>query len=384
MASNRDREPATFDDGWDLDSAWAEEEEGLPPTLDPRARPGAARLPAPEEDRDTLLPPVAQSEYVQTMMTLGELDDPSDTSLAQRSKAASDAEARGPAALGLVMAKENELLLPTEPARPPPSARSAGFRALPARAPEPPRPAPQRGAPVIPGAPVPRAPSIPPEPDDGDPLAGLESLDALDEPGAITMGEDDLVDIGTIDPISVSLKAASTPPRHDPLRPPSSGGIRLLKSTPVTRPDDRITPAAIEIAPSSVADNLREMRARFDARNYGGALVLAESVLVSAPENALARQTAESCREQLAGKYLGSLGERTSIPHVSMPPEEVRWLSLDHRAGFLLSFIDGATSIEEVLDASSMPELEALRIMFELRQQGVIEIQTPPRRAGRR
>ena len=67
-----------------------------------------------------------------------------------------------------------------------------------------------------------------------------------------------------------------------------------------------------------------------------------------------------------------------------MGSEELRWLSLDHRAGFLLSFVDGSMSIEEVLDVSSMPELDVLRIMFELRQQGVIEIEEPPARPGRR
>jgi hypothetical protein len=41
-------------------------------------------------------------------------------------------------------------------------------------------------------------------------------------------------------------------------------------------------------------------------------------------------------------------------------------------------------SIDEALDVSSMPELDALRIMFELRMQGVIEIAEPNRRPGRR
>jgi hypothetical protein len=63
-----------------------------------------------------------------------------------------------------------------------------------------------------------------------------------------------------------------------------------------------------------------------------------------------------------------------------MGPEEIRWLSLDHRSGFLLSFVDGMTPIDDVLDVSSMPELDALRILFELRTQGVIDIVEPQRR----
>jgi hypothetical protein len=125
------------------------------------------------------------------------------------------------------------------------------------------------------------------------------------------------------------------------------------------------------------------MQALFDARNYSSALVLAESVLLADPNHAQARRCAESCREVLTEKYLSNLGGRSNVPRVTMAAEEMRWLSLDHRAGFLLSFIDGSMSIDEVLDVSSMPELDALRIMFELRMQGVIEISEPMRRPRR-
>jgi hypothetical protein len=126
------------------------------------------------------------------------------------------------------------------------------------------------------------------------------------------------------------------------------------------------------------------MAALFEAHNYSSALVLAESVLVSDPGHAQARRCAEGCRQALTEKYLGSLGGRRGIPRVAMGTEEIRWLSLDHRAGFLLSSIDGSMTVEEVLDVASMPELDALRIMFELRNQGAIEVVEPNRRPGRR
>ena len=47
-------------------------------------------------------------------------------------------------------------------------------------------------------------------------------------------------------------------------------------------------------------------------------------------------------------------------------------LHLDHRAGFLLSCIDGMSSIDDILDVSGMRELDALRILFELVQENVI------------
>jgi hypothetical protein len=52
----------------------------------------------------------------------------------------------------------------------------------------------------------------------------------------------------------------------------------------------------------------------------------------------------------------------------------VRWLSLDHRAGFVLSCVDGYSSIDEILDVSGMPPLDALRVLYELLQQRIIAV----------
>jgi hypothetical protein len=139
-----------------------------------------------------------------------------------------------------------------------------------------------------------------------------------------------------------------------------------------------------EPAPISLVDRAREMRALFEANNYSSALVLADSVLTSDPNHAEARRCADACRAVLADKYLARLGGPRVIPRVAMSPDQICALALDHRAGFLLSFIDGAMSIDEVLDVSSMLALEALRIMYELREQGAIEIVEPGRRPRRR
>ncbi|APR75079.1 TPR domain protein [Minicystis rosea] len=422
MASDRPHDSTSFESLWDFDLEEGKDE-GLPPALDPNA------LRVPLDKRDTVQPPVPHPDYVQSMMELSELDDPTSHDrktptgrpLDPRSPGAMKSASESPAArFGLVMATEHELLLPVvDPPAPeslpsrtskaPPSprlvpplpmkppARSGGFRPAASLA--------GRGAPVIPGAPVPRAPSVPPPPpDEEDPLAGLESLDAPDAPEspppAILVGHRaGALARQSSKPPARELAPRMTPPTIPPpreRRTTSSGGLRLLRQPePVFEATDRITPVAIDLgpvsldmaptpideSPNSVIDQVREMQQRFEAKNYGGALVLAESVLISDPDHTGAKRTADSCRELLGEKYLGSLGGRRSVPRVAMPPEEMRFLSLDHRAGFLLSFIDGSMSVEEVLDVSSMPELEALRIMFELRQQGVIELEVPaPRR----
>ena len=393
---------ATFDSLWEFDEL-EPDPEPIPAALAPPKPPPKV----PAELRDTLLPPVPLPEYVQTMMELGELDDPSTLAGAHAPRpqprapaplppppspspppfAASRTDRPGEPPLGLVLASESELLLPTDAAAPNPSAvvqvRGAlGSPPLPGRIAGMNRvagsvPGPARGAPVIHGAPAPRAPSIAPLPP--------SSRDALDlmpfEEAAAgrNAGHDEARSVA--------------PPRHThtpPSRsrtPSSMAGLRLAK-TPPPMPAveilDRITPIESEPPPDSVVDQLRVMQLRFESHNYPGALVLAESILASNPAHAVARRCASSCRDALAEKYLSRIGGRNCVPRVAMPPEEMHRLALDHRAGFLLSFIDGAMSVDEVLDVSSMPELDALRIMFELQEQGAILIEPPARRPGRR
>ena len=136
-------------------------------------------------------------------------------------------------------------------------------------------------------------------------------------------------------------------------------------------------------APPVVTNTCDDVRELYDAGDYRSALVMAESILEADPEHDEARAYATSCRETLAQKYLSRLGGLTKILRVAMPPDEIRWLSLDHKAGFLLSCIDGTSSIEEVLDVACMHEFEAIRILHDFRELGVIEILPDPRLSRR-
>jgi hypothetical protein len=61
------------------------------------------------------------------------------------------------------------------------------------------------------------------------------------------------------------------------------------------------------------------------------------------------------------------------IPAVVMPPDQLKRLPLGHRAGFLLSRMDGATDIETLIELSAMPREETLRIVRDLFESGVVE-----------
>ncbi len=70
--------------------------------------------------------------------------------------------------------------------------------------------------------------------------------------------------------------------------------------------------------------------------------------------------------EQIYGAILGG-AERVPVHGNAMG-------DLDPRAAFLLSRIDGAMTVEDVLDVSGMPRLEALRVMALLVRRGAVII----------
>jgi hypothetical protein len=123
----------------------------------------------------------------------------------------------------------------------------------------------------------------------------------------------------------------------------------------------------IEVIPSE-----QEMNDRMSLGDYTGALDIAEKLLLLDPDNEDALACAENCRGVLKQMYTARIGQLDRVPIVMVPRDQLRWLSIDHRAGFVLSLIDGVSSAEMILDVSGMPELDALRILSELVQQRII------------
>lgn len=119
---------------------------------------------------------------------------------------------------------------------------------------------------------------------------------------------------------------------------------------------------------------ISEMKDRYAMGDFTGALVVAEALLEINADDIDAQRYAQSCRDVLTQMYSARLGALTQRVRVAVPGEEIRWLSLDHRAGFVLSLIDGSSTVEEVLDISGMNRLDALRILYTLFDQRVIAL----------
>ncbi|CAN5920246.1 hypothetical protein BH11MYX4_BH11MYX4_52040 [soil metagenome] len=121
-----------------------------------------------------------------------------------------------------------------------------------------------------------------------------------------------------------------------------------------------------------VAPTLQEMNDRVSLGDYTGALEIAEKLQAIDPDDAAARSCAETCRGVLRQMYTTRVGPLDCAQIVMVARDQMRWLTIDHRAGFVLSLVDGVSSLEMILDVSGMPELDALRILSELAQQRII------------
>jgi hypothetical protein len=190
--------------------------------------------------------------------------------------------------------------------------------------------------------------------------------------------------------VELEIARARSAHKSEPPRTRSSGALSiadaLSPSTPV--PPRSLSPSSIEaavlgaignsagpeISERTIDDPLAEMRERFSLGDYSGALEMAELILTEDPANLEAAECGENSRTVLEKMLATKIGTLDRIPTVIVPRTQMRWLSIDHRAGFILSLIDGSSSVEMILDVSGMPKLDALRILHELLQQRIVAL----------
>jgi hypothetical protein len=165
---------------------------------------------------------------------------------------------------------------------------------------------------------------------------------------------------------SVSPPTSSSPADLSPQSAPP-------KSQPPPLPESarRVT-ASRAAAEALFADRMIE---RLAASDYAGALTAAEALLVHQPLNDDARDCAQIARSELRKLYVARLGSLGRVPHIAVGLQGLLSLSLDFRAGFLLSRVDKQASLAQIVDACGLPQLDSLRILSELYLQRVINLE---------
>jgi hypothetical protein len=133
-------------------------------------------------------------------------------------------------------------------------------------------------------------------------------------------------------------------------------------------------PEAPVVSERDMGDPTAYMLDRFSLGDYADALDVAELILIDDPANRLAAQCRNDCREALEADPLGNLGPLDAVPVAAARAAGGDGSAIDHRADFLLSLVDGKSSLDEIVKSCGMPRLDALRILQELVRRGVVEI----------
>ncbi len=141
---------------------------------------------------------------------------------------------------------------------------------------------------------------------------------------------------------------------------------------------DSLAPMSGLEAPAEASTKPRagpqEMQECYAVGDFSRALSIAEELLARSPDDLAARRCAQNCRDVLTQMFAARIGPLDQVISVVISPEEVQWLALDHRAGFLLSLVDGQSTVDEILDISGMTRLDALKIIFDLAERQVVRL----------
>jgi hypothetical protein len=171
----------------------------------------------------------------------------------------------------------------------------------------------------------------------------------------------------------VSVPAPQAPPPARPMPPMVDVPVSLSRmprvvvsstSLPATRPSGTYTaPPRIEPSGSSASSLPPKLSRR-------SSIVLPAPPRTSPPPAPPVTSAPPSGDEE--AKLVAQIISLKKIPHLRIGPDALTKLPLDHRAGFVLTLVDGATSVEDIVDASGLPRVDVLRVVVGLIGKGVL------------
>jgi hypothetical protein len=139
----------------------------------------------------------------------------------------------------------------------------------------------------------------------------------------------------------------------------------------VTTPPEPNQTASLAAPARAAGASIGELYALGD---FSGALALAEVALRNNPQDPIALRYAEDSRRVLLKMCEARLSPLTRRAQLVVGDEQMRWLALDHREGFLLSLVDGHSNLEELVDISGMDRLEVLRSFAAFVDRGIVTL----------
>lgn len=129
---------------------------------------------------------------------------------------------------------------------------------------------------------------------------------------------------------------------------------------------------------------MRGARELVALNDFSGALELLGKILARKAGDKEAQQMHETCEHNLTLMFESKIGVMDGRPRTAIPPDEIIWLNLDPRAGFVLAQIDGEVSFEDLYAICGLRRLDTARILCQLLEEGVVQVQGQDRAVAKR
>jgi TPR repeat len=174
----------------------------------------------------------------------------------------------------------------------------------------------------------------------------------------------------------------TTPPERPLSQPEGTRHDIVLPFDPIDARSAQILDDVDEGAPTDEAKEDRTRRrittlfekaVEWDAAGEVDRAVAAVDLALSEdPNSALAQKLIHRNRDAMQTVFQNFLGDLSRTPQLARPLHELASAPISPRAAFLLSRIDGMISVDEILDVSGMPRLEAYRHLCQLYLRGIL------------
>src|ERR1700736_4287451 len=129
---------------------------------------------------------------------------------------------------------------------------------------------------------------------------------------------------------------------------------------------------------------MRGARELVALNDFSGAVELLNKVLERKPNDKDAVQLHGTCEHNLTLMYESKIGAMDARPQTAIAPDEIIWLNLDPRAGFVLAQIDGEVSFEDLYAICGLKRLDTARILCQLLEEGVGQVQGQEKAVAKR
>ena len=216
-----------------------------------------------------------------------------------------------------------------------------------------------------------------------DPQVGAPTRDLGIRPNVLKIPEtDDDIPTRESDARAIREQAAQRKPsarpmtestRHDissPFDPADANAAQILDDIDAGAP-------ASEAAEDRSRRRITALFERAIAYNHVGdtekAVIAIDLALDEDPSSALAQKLIHRNRDAAMQVFQSYLGDLERQPALAKPLHELSSARISPRAAFLLSRIDGTLTVDEILDVSGMPRLEAYRYLCQLFLRGILK-----------